>query len=138
MREHMAAAVTYNGLIAKHELKDASSLDVINAALDSQDVAECDRWIKNRGMLSKALKVARNFADADAIVAAGHKTLNAAYESLTTVRTPETRKGKLVDRVKKDIVAGNVGARDAAAIVRAAWDGMSATAQAAFIAEMSA
>jgi len=137
LKEQMSAAMTYNGLIAKHELKDGGALDVINAALDSQGVEADARWIKSKGQLSKMLKVARAFDDADAIIAAGHDTMNAAYESLTTVRTAETRKGKLVDRVTKDVAAGNVGARDAATIADLMWDAMSAKAQAAFLAARS-
>ena len=137
LKEQMSAAMTYNDLIAKHELKDGSALDVINAALDSQGVKVEDRWIKNKGHLSKVLKVARSFADADAIIAAGHDTMNAAYEAVTTVRTAATRKGSTLDRVKKDVEAGSVGARDAAAIADLAWDAMTAKAQAAFLAARS-
>lgn len=135
------------GLMVKYNLTEAQAvLPILNRAYIAKGILVLDdggeivadaRWIANKSKLSKALAVFKHFDSAEAVFAAA-PTWNAAYESITTKTATASVPVKLATKVAAEIAKGNVGARDAAAIVRAAWDGMSTTAQAAFIAEMSA
>ena len=136
------------GLMEKYNLKEAGLvLPILDRAYVSAGILKFDddgeivadgRWIANKSKLSKALAVFNHFDSPAAVFAAAPTgTWNAAYDSIKKKPAP-SQPVKLATKITTEIAKGNVGARDAAAIVRAAWDGMSSAAQAAFIAEMSA